>query len=182
MPGVWNYPNAELGQVDEYSPFSHSITYTNTDLGGSYMVVISPDKNNDNVYVSGNNISGYYTDVFNVDILYKSTDKKFLRTNNFRKIPIEKLHELISYFPDLTQYFEYHYTAIAYDTATKLEVERKEYKKTVNNNWELNQNLLKQYVNSTTAIDPNTFVPWINSINGATVLWRNSSNVTINWA
>jgi len=182
MPGVWSITQTELGQVDEYAPFSHSITYTNAELGGTYSVVLSTTDSNETVYISGNNISGYYTDSFNVNINYKNTKNKFIDTNNFRKIPTEQLKEVIKYSPDLTPYRTYNYTASAIDVATKQVVETKSYTKTLNNNWDLNKNLLKQYVNSTTITDPSLFVPWINSINAATVLWRNASNVTINWA
>jgi len=182
MPGVWSLPNTELGQVDEYSAFSHSITYTNAELGGTYSVrVISSQTNPDTVYVSGNNISGYFTDVFNVNIYYKDTKAEFKNTNNFRKIDIDTLHEIISYQPDSTPYKTYTFTAQAVDV-TNAVVDTKTYTKTVNNNWDLNKNLLKQYVNSTVITDSSLFIPWINSINEATVLWRNSSNVTINWA
>ncbi len=182
MPGVWSITQSELGQVDEYSPFSHSITYTNPELGGTYSVTVTATDSNETVYVSGNNISGYYTDSFNVNIKYKNAKDEFVNTNNFRKIPIEKLREVISYTPDLTQYRVYTYTATAYDVVNSSVVETKTYTKTLNNNWDLNRNLLKQYVNSTVITDPSSFVPWINSINSAVVLWRNSSNVTINWA
>lgn len=181
MPGVWSIPQTELGQVDEYSAFSHSITYSNPELGGTYNVVITPQETNSTVFVSGNNISGYFTDSFNVNIFYKNLKDEFLNTNNFRKIATETLREIISYTPDFSQYRVYTYTATAYD-AQKNVVETKTYTKTLNNNWDLNKNLLKQYVNSTVITDPSLFVPWINSINAATVLWRNSSNVTINWA
>lgn len=184
MPGVWSITTTELGAVDEYAPFSHSITYTNVELGGTYSVVVSPSLINDTVAVSGNNISGYYTNVFDVHIKYKTKKtpgNEYIEVINFRNIDQEKLEQVVSYKPDLTPSKAYTYTANAYDQTNAL-IETKVYTKTVNNNWDLNKNLLIQYVNSTVITDSSLFKPWINSINAATVKWRNSSNVEINWA
>lgn len=183
MAGVWNITSFE--NVDEYQAFSHSLTYTD-DLfpGKSFSVVIVPtEQNPETVFISGNNISGYYTNVFNVVIRYKTKKyptNEYITVNNFRAIDQEKLEQVVEYSPDLTPSRTYTYNANVYDGDTL--VDTKVYTKTINNNWDLNKNLLIQYVNSTVITDPSLFRPWINSINGAVVKWRNSSNVDINWA
>ena len=185
MPAVWNIESFE--NVDEYQPFSHSLTYTNDEFPEkTYKVVITPSEvNPQNVFISGNNISGYYTDVFDVKIKYKTKKEpkpqsEFIEVINFRAIDLDKLEQIISYKPDLTTHKTYNYTANVYDGDTL--VDTKAYTKTVNNNWDLNKTLLLRYINSTSITDSSLFRPWINSINGAVVKWRNTSNVEINWA
>ena len=170
---------------DEYAPFSHSITYTwDQNPGTVYRVVLVPSETNpETVFISGNNVSGYYTDVFDVDIKYKTKkypQNEYINVRNFRQIDQEKLEQVISYKPDLTPSKTYTYTANVYDGDTL--VDSKVYTKTINNNWDLNKTLLLQYINSTVITDESLFRPWINSINGAVVKWKNSSNVDINWA
>jgi hypothetical protein len=170
---------------DEYAPFSHSITYTWDQYPGVvFRVVLVPSEPNpETVFISGNNISGYYTDVFDVDIKYKTKkypQNEYINVRNFRKIDQEKLEQVISYKPDLTPSKIYTYTANVYNG--NVLVDSKVYTKTINNNWDLNKTLLLQYINSTVITDEALFRPWINSINGAIVKWKNSSNVDINWA
>lgn len=179
---AWNFTETELGAVDEYVPFSHSVTYTDDVTGQSYSVILQPQEEQPpTVYISGNNITGYYSYVFNIEVTYKTLKDKFVVVNNFRDIDYDQLHEVIKYVPDLQPGKTYNYTAIAID-ANKVPVATTNYTKFVNNNWDLNRNLLIQYVNSTVITDPALFRPWINSINNATVKWRNSSNIEINWA
>ncbi len=185
MPAVWNIES--FANVDEYQAFSHSLTYTNDEFPGkSYKVVIVPSEvNPGTVFISGNNISGYYTDVFNTRIKYKTKkepkpESEFIEVINFRAIDLDKLEQVISYKPDLTPNKTYTYLANVYDGDSI--VDTKTYTKIVNNNWDLNKTLLLQYINSTAITDESLFRPWINSINGAIVKWRNTSNVDINWA
>jgi hypothetical protein len=177
---VWNIESLE--NVDEYAPFSHSFTYT-WDLypGKTYKVVVVPtEQNPETININGNNISGYYSDAFNIKVVYKTPVDKYVTVNNFRAIKDEQLDEVVEYNPDLAPNRTFTYTANVYDG--DILVDSRVYTKTVNNNWDLNKNLLIQYVNSTTVTDPSLFKTWINSINAATVKWRNSSNVEINWA
>lgn len=171
--------------VDEYQSFTNTITYSSTENPGKiYNVVLVPSEPNPStVYINGNNVSGYYTEVFNNNIRYKTKkdpENEYIDVKNFRAIDIEKLEELIRYSPDLTPEKTYTYTANAYDGQTL--VESKVYTRKVINNWDLNKTLLLQYINSTVITDPSLYVAWTNSINTAVVKWRNSSNVEINWA
>lgn len=181
MAGVWNIE--VMDAVDEYKSFSHSLTYTDPDFPSvSYTVVLTPTETQPTtIYISGNNITGYYTDVFNMFVKYKtkSMPPEYITVKNFRAIDLDKLEQVVEYSPDLTPSKTYTYNANVYDGNTL--VTTRVYTKVVNNNWDLNKALLKQYINSTVALDPTTFKPWINSINAATVKWRNTNNVDVNW-
>ena len=182
MAGVWNIDT--FANVDEYQAFSHSLTYTDSDFpSNTYKVVITANETNpETIYVSGNNITGYYTNVFDMFVKYKTkaVPNEFITVNNFRLINLDKLEQVIEYRPDLTPSKPYTYTVKAYLDTTL--VATKVYTKTVNNNWDLNKNLLLQYINSTAVPDASMYKQWINSINAATVKWRNTTNVDINWA
>ncbi len=191
MPGIWNPVDSVLlstkgvASVDEYEAFTNSITYTNDEFPGKVysVVLVASEQNPSTVYISGNNVSGYYTEVFNNSVRYKTKkdpENEYIDVNNFRAIDLERLEEVIRYTPDLTPSKTYTYTANAYDGQTL--VESKQYTRKVINNWDLNKTLLLQYINSTVVTDPSLYVPWINNINSAVVKWRNSSNVEINWA
>lgn len=181
MAGVWNMQSFD--NIDEYAAFSHSLTYSDDENPTlKYTVVVEAvETQPETVYVRGNNISGYYSDVFNMFVRYKTkaVPNEFIIVNNFRKIDVEKLEQVIEYKPDLTPSKTYTYNASVYQEGTL--VETRVFTKTVNNNWDLNKELLLRYVSNTTALDENLFKSWINSINSAKVLWKNTSNVVVNW-
>lgn len=186
MAGVWNITS--LDNIDEYQAFSHSFTYTDDEFPSqTYTVVLTPSETNpETVSISGNNVSGYFSDVFDMYVKYKTKrapsplyPNEFIVVNNFRKIDTDKLEQLVEYRPDLTPSKTYTYTAKAYYQDTL--VETKVYTKIVNNNWDLNKELLLRYVSNSTVPDETLFKQWINSINAATVKWRNTTNVVINW-
>lgn len=181
MAGVWNIDT--LPNIDEYVAFSHSLTYSDEDFPtATYNVVVVPSETNpETVYINGNNISGYYSDVFNMFVKYKTkaVPNEFIEVNNFRKIDLQKLEQVIEYSPDLTENKTYSYTATVYQQGQV--VTTKVYTKVVNNNWDLNKELLLRYLSNTALPDETLFKQWINSINEATVKWKNTSNVVINW-
>lgn len=185
MAGVWNYES--FPSIDEYAAFTHSLTYTDDEFPtAKYTVIVEAnEKNPETVYINGNNISGYYTDVFDVSVKYKTkaVPNEYITVNNFRKIDIEKLEQVIEYKPDLTPYKDYTYTATVYEVVNKqnILVDTKQLTKKVNNNWDLNRELLLRYVSNTAVVDEALFKQWINSINESAVKWKNTSNVVINW-
>lgn len=186
MAAVWSIQPGNLSSfpiIDEYAAFSHSVTYSDTDNPSTiYTVVLVPSEPNpENVYISGNNVSGYYSDVFNVFVKYKTKaiPNEFITVNNFRKIDLQKLEQIIEYRPDTTPKKTYTYTANVYNQNTL--VTSRVFTKDVNNNWDLNKDLLLRYLSNTAAPDEALFKQWINSINEAIVKWKNSSNVLINW-
>lgn len=186
MAAVWNietFPN-----VDEYEAFTHSLTYSDTDFPSKIytVVLVASEQNPENVFISGNNVSGYFSDVFNMFVRYKTTavPNEYINVNNFRKIDLEKLEQVVEYSPDhLTPTKVYNYTANVYEVVGNqlTLVTSKPYTKTVNNNWDLNRELLLRYISKTGALDETLFRIWINSINDATVKWKNTANVVVNW-
>lgn len=194
MAGVWSF-TVQGGSstqdyfpvVDEYFAFSHSITYTDEEFPTkTYRVILVPTETNpENIFINGNNISGYYSDVFDMFVRYKTKAEpnEFINVNNFRKIDLDKLEQLVQYSPDLTPERVYTYTAELYEVVGNQStlVTTKQYTKTVNNNWDLNKELLLRYVSKTGVVDETLYKQWINSINDATVKWKNTSNVVINW-
>lgn len=191
MAGVWNIQPDNLQtlpNIDEYKAFSHSFTYTDDEFPSqTYTVVLTPSETNpETIFINGNNVSGYYSDVFDMFVKYKTKrppsalyPNEYIEVNNFRKIDPEKLEQLVEYKPDLTPNKTYTYTAKAYYQDEL--VETKVYTKIVNNNWDLNKELLLRYISNSSVADETLYKQWINSINASTVKWRNTSNVVINW-
>lgn len=187
MAAVWSIQPDNLTSfpiIDEYAAFSHTVTYSDDESPSTiYTVVLVPSEvNPENVFISGNNVSGYYSDVFNVFIRYKTkaVPNEYIDVNNFRKIDLQKLEQVVEYRPDLTAKKTFTYTANVYDQQNNF-VTSKVYTKDVNNNWDLNKELLLRYLSNTAAPDEALFKQWINSINAAIVKWKNTSNVLINW-
>lgn len=175
--------------LDEYQAFSHSLTYTDTDYpSNSYTVVVVPNETNpETVYVSGNNISGYYTNVFDMFVKYKTKvapskiqPNEYITVKNFREIDLDKLEQVVQYKPDTTPSKNYTYTMNVYLGQTL--VTSQVFTQTINNNWDLNKTLLLRYINSTSVPDEALFKSWINSINSSIVKWRNTTNVVVQWA
>lgn len=179
--GVWNITTTELGAVDELVPFSHSVTYTDPLYPSVFVSLQAVEENPSTVYISGNNITGYYQGSFNISVLYKNTKDQFVTVTNFKDIKTEELHEVISYSPSSEPLKIYNYIATATDP-NGVVLSTMAYTKTVNNNWDINRKLLVQYVKNTVVQDANLLVNWINSINASKVGWRNSSNIVISWA
>jgi hypothetical protein len=181
MAAVWNIE--ELPNIDEYVAFSHSFTYSDDEFPSqTYTVVLTPSEANpETVFISGNNVSGYYSDVFDMFVKYKTkaVPNEYIEVNNFRKIVVEKLEQIIEYSPDLTPNKTYTYTANVYSEGDL--VDARVFTKIVNNNWDLNKELLLRYITNTTVADETLYKQWINSINAAPVRWKNTSNVVINW-
>jgi hypothetical protein len=174
--------------LDEYQAFSHSLTYTDTDYpSNTYTVVVTPNQTNpDTVYISGNNISGYYTNVFDMFVKYKTKvapskiqPNEFITVKNFREIDLDKLEQVVEYKPDTTPSKNYTYTMNVYLGQTF--VTSQVFTQTINNNWDLNKTLLLRYINSTAVPDEALFKQWINSINAAPVKWRSLENVIVQW-
>lgn len=191
MAAVWSIqPDSldTLPNIDEYQAFSHSFTYTDDEFPlQKYTVVLTPSETNpETVFINGNNVSGYYSDVFNMYVKYKTkkpttatVPNEYIEVNNFRKIDVEKLEQVVEYSPDLTPNKTYTYTADVYYQDEL--VDSKVFTKIVNNNWDLNKELLLRYISNSSVPDETLFKQWINSINAATVKWKNTSNVIINW-
>lgn len=166
---------ANLNQLEEEANFSHRISYVDP-LGVSQPVTITATTPNDTVSVSGNTISGNYTNVFNNEIKYRTHDDKLITVDNWRSvvnaIANHTLFEIYSYTRDADQYKDYTYTATAgTETFT--------YTIVVNNNWSAGRNQLVKLTNFT-SYQQQFLIKWINNYQG-TVSWKNYIEKIIDW-
>lgn len=147
-----------LGTVNEEVNFSFSVTYEHETLPDpefpelptetiSYPVVLIAEEVVPTVTVSGNTISGYYTDSFNNTIQYLSQGKELVTTDKFGKVV--NLYEMVKYGADKSRTKVFNYTANAMDGETI--VASQVYTITVQNDWTPGKNTLQSYVRSTNA-------------------------------
>jgi len=145
---AWDPVSSSLGSVDENVNISHSITYTDDLTLISYPVTITANEINPNtITVSGNSISGYYTDSFDNTITYRTEEGELPVVSKFSQIPISELHEMVSYKASTITSKTFSYTAVAKDGSTVIATQI--YTKTVTNNWTSGKNSLQQYVEYT---------------------------------
>ncbi len=73
-----------LNTLDEFKNLSHTITYIGYigSVGTSYPVTITALDDNDTINVSGNTISGFYSNSFDDFIHYRNKDDTFTTVNN----------------------------------------------------------------------------------------------------
>jgi len=145
---AWDPVSSSLGSVDENVNISHTITYTDDLTLTSYPVTITANEINPNtITVSGNSISGYYTDSFDNTITYRTEDGELPVVSKFSQIPVSELHEMVSYKASTITSKTFNYTAVAKDGSTVIATQV--YSKTVTNNWTSGKNSLQEYVGYT---------------------------------
>jgi len=145
---AWDPVSSSLGSVDENISISHSITYIDDLTSTSYPVTITANEiNPDTITVSGNSISGYYTDSFDNTITYRTEDGELPVLSKFSQIPLSQLHEMVSYKASVITSKTFSYTAVAKDGSTVIATQV--YTKTVTNNWTSGKNSLQEYVGYT---------------------------------
>jgi hypothetical protein len=165
--------NTLLNTLDEFINLSHSITYKSDDLIPiSYPVTITALDDNETITVSGNTISGFYSDSFENFIHYRNKDDTFTTVNKFNNINITNLYGIHHYQADLTRSFTYRYLAQANG-------ESQEYRIVVTNNWTRGRNELIKYTNIT-LYQETILTTWIND-NSASTPWVNNIGESINW-
>lgn len=147
-----------LGTINEESNFSFSVTYEYETLPDPefpelptetiiYPVVIIAEEIVPTVLVSGNIISGYYTDSFNNTIQYLNQGKDLVTTDKFGKIV--NLYEMVKYGADQSRTKVFNYTANAMNG--EVIIDSKVYTITVQNDWTFGKNTLQAYVRTTNA-------------------------------
>lgn len=165
----WTPASTLLLTTDELKNFSKSISYT-TELGISEPVTITALDTNDTVNVSGNKISGYFSDSFlNSQIQYRTVDDTFVNVSKFTEINTAELSELIYFKPDPAISETYSYLATS-TTASQT------YTILVTNNWSVGRYSMLKYIGLNLAVS----ISWINT-SGNIVGWTNSSGQTIDW-
>lgn len=175
----------ELGQVRENIVYTQAILpvrgatgsamYTGaTGIGAStggtsYPVTITTTMPNDTIVISGNTISGYYTNVFENTISYRTKDDQFVTVNSWADIVMaiadNVLSELYHYRADPRRTVTYTYQASASGMT-------KTYTINVDNDWLTGRNRLIKYANLT-RYQQKILVEWINNNNGK-VAWYNN--------
>jgi hypothetical protein len=156
-----------LTTTDEFKNVRFSITYKDT-LGVSIPVTVTAIDPNSTINVSGNSISGYYSNSFpDTTIEYRTQQDTFVTVNNFDEIG-QDVYGVYYYRADRTVSRTYSYIATA-DGNTKI------YTVIVLNNWDYGKNTLVRYIN------PNyKTVTWVN-IDGTEVKWINNQNKEVSW-
>lgn len=168
--------NTILGTTDEFKNISFTVTYTVTigGIGGtttSYPVTLTAINPNVTVSVSGNTITGYYSESFVNSIEYRTKDNQFVNVQKFNQIDKTELSEIIHYFANTNKSIDYQYLASA-NGQTQV------YTVTVMNNWNTGRDELLSYVNQT-QYKLHT-VTWIN-INNEPIVWIDNSGKQLNW-
>ncbi len=146
---AWTPSETDLGSVDENVNISHSFTYVDDLDMTEYPVTITAVQTNPaTIVISGNSITGYYTDSFDNTITYRTEDGQFPVVTKFNEIDLDKLYQMISYKASTVLSKTFTYTATAKDGDTVVATET--YTKTVTNNWTEGKNNLQTFVGYTT--------------------------------
>ena len=173
-----------LNTVNELKNISHTITYVESTgasgIGGGtdtfYPVTITTTMPNGTVNISGDTISGYYSDSFNNEIKYRTVDDMFVTVNKWQDIAYaiaaESLSELYYYKADTTVRKIYSYTATANGNSQTYTIN-------VDNDWTFGRNQLIKYTNLS-SYQQNILVEWINN-NIGKVKWLNNVLEVIDW-
>lgn len=170
--------SSTLNTVNELVNLSHTITYSETvGIGGgvSYPVTITTTMPNSTINISGNTISGYYSDSFDNDIYYRTVNDQFVMVDKWQDIndviTSGSLSELYHYIADTRSRIVYSYTATA-NGNTKV------YTINVDNDWTPGRDELLKYTNPSKYIDIS--ITWINNNNGS-ITWINGASETLTW-
>jgi hypothetical protein len=173
----------QLNTLNEFKNLSHTITYVETigasGIGGgiTYPVTITTAMPNNTITISGNTISGYYSESFEDEISYRTVDDKFVTVNKWQDIVYAisagSLSQIYLYKADTRPRIVYSYLATAANGATQT------YTINVDNNWTPGRNQLIKYTNLT-KYQQEILVEWIN-INTDKIPWVNQVMATIDW-
>lgn len=161
-----------LNTVNEQQNLSHQITYVDS-FGIFLPVTVVAEISNPTIIVSGNSISGSYTEAFEHFVRYRTNQDTFKEVRRFREVNLEELYGIYHYEADRTLQIIYNYTATASNGAAK------QYTITVTSNWTPGRNELIRYVNNAFYED-NIKATWINNSN-QNVPWRVSSGSALDW-
>lgn len=143
----WTPSLTDLGSLNENVNFSHTIVYEEVDpitsILTSYPVTITATESNPNtVLISANSISGFYRDVFDNTIKYRTTQGTFPVVTKFDQIDTSKLYQMISYKASLSVSRVFSYIATANGVSQT-------YTKIVTNDWTSGKTSLQTYVGLT---------------------------------
>jgi hypothetical protein len=160
--GTWSPLSTVLNTVNEFQNLNHTITYSETVgfVTTDYPVTITAvssytteirDKDNNitagtgskvipTLNISGNTITGYYSEAFDNEIQYRDNDDSISTVNRFSDINKTNLSELIYCLADTTNRKTFSYIATASNGATQT------YTINVDNDWNTERDEILRYI------------------------------------
>lgn len=154
----------------ENTPFSLEITYVD-EFGTSHPVTITPSETDPTVTVAGGTITGKFTQAFDTVVNYRVDDFNVAQVTSLPAVPEANRPKIYYLRSDGALVHDFTFTASANnETAT--------YTISVVNDYNVNRNLLLQYINPSAYAA--TAVVWINN-SDQVVPWLNTSGTTVNW-
>lgn len=174
----WTPAETLLTTTDENKNLSYSITYVpdagepdpvtgEVPVAAPAVVTVSAINLNKTITVGDNTIRGYFSDAFDYTVNYIDIERTDYTVPKFSAIDPFKLHELYKYTPNMDNSVTYNYLATARDSVTNAVVATQTYSIVVTQNWTINKNLLKRYVNF-----DNYFATYV-------LKWINQKNVEV---
>ena len=174
----WEPETTNLNTLDEFKNLSHTIRYY--EMFGIapalsqtyYPVTIQAVDENSTINVSGDTISGFYSDAFDNEIHYRNKDDTFTTVTKFEQIDTDKNYDgVYHYDADINRTKIFNYIATSNG-------QTKNYTITVTNNWTNGRNQLVKFNNPSayqeTVCIWNNGVPWVNT-DGQTITWENNT-------
>ena len=145
---AWTPSETDLGSVNENVNISHTFTYVDDGDMTEYPVTVTAVETNPvTISVSGDSITGYYTDSFDNTITYRTESGEFPVVSKFSEIDLTQLDQMISYKASTVLSKIFTYTATAKDGDTV--VASQTYTKTVTNDWTEGKTNLQTFVGYT---------------------------------
>ena len=145
---AWTPSETDLGSVNENVNISHTFTYVDDGDMTEYPVTVTAVETNPvTISVSGDSITGYYTDSFDNTITYRTESGDFPVVSKFSEIDLTELDQMISYKASTVLSKIFTYTATAKDGDTV--VASQTYTKTVTNDWTEGKTNLQTFVGYT---------------------------------
>ena len=166
--------NATLSTVDEGESFNHFITYTDEFDESSAVTIIANDLDS-NVLISSNNITGFYDDVFDQSIIYRTLNDSFVTVTKWNDVNLDELYGIYHLIQDGRTTLTKSFTAFANG-------ESKTYNIIVNNSLDYDKQKLAEYVLLQPIPEPEPELPPQEEIiPGTTVIWNNNLNAIVYW-
>jgi hypothetical protein len=170
----WEPETTNLNTLDEFKNLFHTIKYYGYlgSVATYYPVTIEAVDENITINVSGDTISGYYSDAFDNDIYYRNKDDTFTTVTKFEQIDTEKNYDgIYHYDADMNRTKIFNYIASSNG-------ETKNYTITVTNNWTNGRNQLVKFNNPGAYAE--VTCTWTNTL-GSGIPWTNTTGQTITW-
>jgi hypothetical protein len=144
--------------------------------GQAYPVTVVALTANPTVIVTNNYISGYYTNVFNNEIRYRTKDDQFVTTTLWTDVTTAIANDT---FSDLYYFKADPRPIVTFSYVASASTASRTYTINVENDWMTGRNKLIKYTNFT-RYQQEILVQWINN-NSDKVTWFNKVFETVDW-